>query len=686
MKESPPLLHALLGLKQASSNRALSQVVDIKSMMDVLPISVMLVDSSNMQILSGNSHLSDLTGYTYSELAGLHLTDLFNNWHEETLTELVPNHPKTSKVVTEVYSNPNLHLFAEKLTRRHQPPVDVDLTCSVVHPKETTILIILEPTPASAYHPDQNQDLPQQHSADEYTSQTWEVMNSLLSAVQEHDFISGLELVLHAGTNVTGAKVLAIYKIEERTPRLQFYLGTGETKLLPQELPLKELVHLNQPGQWRIGNRTSCTLYQMARTAGLSSIATTPIGLSNAMVGLVVVGDDKVSPNTLTLPFVQLLANVIGSIFQQQSRLTNIQSDLTRQASELKAKATLEENMHEGIVLLDPTLKIIKLNQAAEMTLGYASREVVGQPVEKLLIGPETLFPALTSAQEGNPSYNLGNVKLYKRNGDAFLALIRVIPVVNDHQVEEIIVLIEDRSEQEQIRLQTEQLEQRALLGEVTAIFAHEVRNPINNISTGLQVMLMNLSEGSPNHGTVMGMLQDCERLADLMNSVLAFSRPTDYEMEKLDMPILLNRLLDRLRPRIAKLNVKYDLKAEFNCPPIQGNMRALEQVFSNLITNALHAMGEKGGNLVLKVQPSTTYEGSVYLEVSVADTGPGIPKEIQEKLFQPFFTTDKSHGTGLGLAIAKRIVIAHQGNIWLESFPVGTVFHVQIPAITNNH
>jgi signal transduction histidine kinase len=102
--------------------------------------------------------------------------------------------------------------------------------------------------------------------------------------------------------------------------------------------------------------------------------------------------------------------------------------------------------------------------------------------------------------------------------------------------------------------------------------------------------------------------------------------------------------------------------------------------VFSNLITNALQAMGDNGGNLVLKVQPSITPEGRSYLEVSVADTGPGIPKESLDRIFNPFFTTGQN-GTGLGLAIAKRVVTAHKGNLWVESFPVGTIFHVQFPA-----
>ena len=112
------------------------------------------------------------------------------------------------------------------------------------------------------------------------------------------------------------------------------------------------------------------------------------------------------------------------------------------------------------------------------------------------------------------------------------------------------------------------------------------------------------------------------------------------------------------------------------------GNLRALEQVFSNLINNALQAMSQIGsGDLALKVQPDHSEEGVESVEVSVADTGPGIPKELQERIFQPFFTT-KPNGTGLGLAITKRIITAHKGNIQVSSFPGGTVFHVQLPAM----
>jgi signal transduction histidine kinase len=236
-------------------------------------------------------------------------------------------------------------------------------------------------------------------------------------------------------------------------------------------------------------------------------------------------------------------------------------------------------------------------------------------------------------------------------------------------------------SEKEQIQVQAQQLEQRALLGEVTAIFAHEVRNPINNISTGLQLMGYNLPEDDPNQEIIARLQSDCDRLGELMKSVLAFSRPTEYEMEPVAIEPLLTRLLDRQRSRTITPNIQTHMQIEPGTPPVRGNARALEQVFANLITNAAQAMSDSGGSIAVKARQIVAGEERRYIQIDVADNGPGIPKELQERIFQPFFTT-KPNGTGLGLAITKRIITAHKGNIQVSSFPGGTVFHVQLPAM----
>jgi signal transduction histidine kinase len=103
--------------------------------------------------------------------------------------------------------------------------------------------------------------------------------------------------------------------------------------------------------------------------------------------------------------------------------------------------------------------------------------------------------------------------------------------------------------------------------------------------------------------------------------------------------------------------------------------------LFINLINNAIDAMNKTGGTLAIRVGVSNSVMNHPQVEVAISDSGPGIPDEIREKLFEPFVTS-KSRGTGLGLAITKRIVTAHQGSISVTTFPGGTVFHVFLPAV----
>jgi signal transduction histidine kinase len=251
---------------------------------------------------------------------------------------------------------------------------------------------------------------------------------------------------------------------------------------------------------------------------------------------------------------------------------------------------------------------------------------------------------------------------------------------MKDDFLQAIVVFFSDVSESEQIRIRTQQLEHRAFLGEFTAVFAHEVRNPINNISTGLQLLTTKLTNEDPNQEIISRMQADCTRLTQLMESVLSFSRPIETKFEPFNIGLLLQRILDRWRPRLSKVNVTALLQVEENLSLVDGDPRSIEQVFTNLISNAVDAMSSDGGTLAVKIIQSLSAASRQQIEVTVSDNGPGIPDEIRERIFEPFVST-KAKGTGLGLAITKRIITAHKGSITVNSFPGGTIFRVVIPA-----
>ena len=345
---------------------------------------------------------------------------------------------------------------------------------------------------------------------------------------------------------------------------------------------------------------------------------------------------------------------------------------------------TIKETTQDGFVLLSADLLIEELNAQAETLLGYATSEICGQPVSNVLIGPSNLIPALQAAQQGIATPNLGEVHLHRRDGVAFLAHISTVPMIIGDELDGVIVLLRDLSAHEEFEVRNQQLEQRALLGEVTAIFAHEVRNPINNISTGLQLMAMNLPSDDPNQDVIGRLNDDCNRLTHLMQSVLTFSRPPEHKYQQVELGELLPALLERWRPRLARLKVKHEFKSTADNSTIIGDPRALEQVFSNLIGNSVEALKVTGDVLSLHIRPSHLEGGRQHVEVNVIDDGPGIPKDLIDRIFEPFVTTNRN-GTGLGLSIAKRIVTAHKGRISVSSVPGGTVFQVVFPLSEDN-
>jgi signal transduction histidine kinase len=242
------------------------------------------------------------------------------------------------------------------------------------------------------------------------------------------------------------------------------------------------------------------------------------------------------------------------------------------------------------------------------------------------------------------------------------------------------VILFTDISEDEKIKLHTQHLEQRAVLGEVTAVFAHEVRNPINNIATGLQLLGTLQEPDDSKQELISRMLGDCNRLNHLMESVLAFSRPIETRFEKIDLPSLLQKILDRWRPRFSKLNIIPFIKRPDESREIMGDPRALEQVFTNLISNSVEAMSVNGGTLGIQIISDESTPARPKMIVELSDTGPGIPPEMRDRIFEPFVTASP-RGTGLGLAITKRIVTAHRGTVILDTFPGGTIFKVSFPA-----
>lgn len=635
------------------------KLAEIEILLDLLPQATLLIDVQEDLILLANSRATELTAFTRADLSRLHPESLFPG--------LVARGLKG-------YLNRDGDLFTTPIRTHNGSEIVVEVELTRLDPDNHWILAVLAPTTL------------RQQQIDDKRRREDQVSNllALILSLQAPDIYQAIDTALKAGIKLIGGDIIAAYLVDPNYPGLTRSVICGSEDLLPELIPSSEVDTLLETYLWMPGKRASTLLQRAARAGNFTYLASTPLGDPQSLAGVVVITGTDPTPSDNILPLLQILGATVSAIVQHHTLTINLMETQRIQTNAIIMGDMIKEAVTEGVIQLAPDLSIVEMNPFAEMALGFASLEVTGQPIENILVGPDNLIPALQAAQDSIPTHNLGNVHLHRRDGIAFLAHIRILPLIISERVEGILIFLRDLSEHEQVQLRNQQLEQRAILGEVTAIFAHEVRNPINNISTGLQLMAMNLADGDSQREFINRLDQDCSRVAHLIDSILSFARPAEHKVELVDMNLLIERLLDRWRPRMARVKVQHHLLNASKNPLVIGDLRALEQVFTNLVSNAVQAMNDQGGTLSITIRNQSVARESDQVEISVADNGPGITEEQRQRIFEPFFTTNKN-GTGLGLAIAKRIITAHKGIISVTSVPGGTVFQVLLPAVEQN-
>jgi len=219
-----------------------------------------------------------------------------------------------------------------------------------------------------------------------------------------------------------------------------------------------------------------------------------------------------------------------------------------------------------------------------------------------------------------------------------------------------------------------------ATIGKVTAGIAHEINNPLNNIYLTAEVLLEDLPniECAERLEMVNDILKQAERAREVVHHLLSFSRSRQSTtLENINLAELLQQTLGFLKNQIRISQVALHTEMPEEPITVTGNANQLQQVFVNIILNAIQAMG-KGGLLTIKVE--ATAENMARVEIS--DNGPSIPEEIKARIFDPFFTT-KSDGTGLGLSVSNSIIEDHNGKITLDSEEDrGTTFYITLPIV----
>jgi two-component system sensor histidine kinase HydH len=220
--------------------------------------------------------------------------------------------------------------------------------------------------------------------------------------------------------------------------------------------------------------------------------------------------------------------------------------------------------------------------------------------------------------------------------------------------------------------------EQLAEVGTLTGGLAHEIKNPLSTVLLNLQLLQEELDPADPAQSRIVNRLatvsREATRLRDILDDFLKYAGKIELRRQSVDLNSLLEELVDFFAPQAQLNRVQVRFKPQPGEVRVSIDPRLIKQTVLNLMLNALQAMGG-GGELILSASLSNSSA-----VIDVIDTGPGIPADEQEKIFQAYYSTKKG-GTGLGLAMARRIVEEHGGQIGVRSeVGKGSDFFIRLP------
>lgn len=246
-----------------------------------------------------------------------------------------------------------------------------------------------------------------------------------------------------------------------------------------------------------------------------------------------------------------------------------------------------------------------------------------------------------------------------------------------------IVVMAQDVTEQKQAQEKMVRAEKLAAVGEVAGHVAHEINNPVGVISAKCRLLLSKRrTEFSEKVGSELEKITLlADRIAEIVKGLLSYSRVSSSARQWMDISGPIDEAVSLVSEYAREKKVEIECQLESGLPGIEANFRELQQVFVNLLLNALDAMPE-GGRIVIAARAPA----SDAVAVTVEDTGAGIPADVRQSIFEPFFTTKaEGRGTGLGLAVCDGLVRSHGGRIEIDStIDVGTRATIHLPLTAN--
>lgn len=366
--------------------------------------------------------------------------------------------------------------------------------------------------------------------------------------------------------------------------------------------------------------------------------------------------------------FFYIVALLISFVVEQEKSARSLLAEKESEFYQLDLlHRSIIESVNAGIITINLHGNIKSFNRAAEEITGLSFSKVENKKIDTVFPGFSEILDKIKSNKREEVLINRDEIVVPGKQNKNIVLGFSISSLIDskDKKIGDIMIF-QDLTASKEMEKEVERSKSFALIGEMAASLAHELRNPMASLCGSIQMLQRNLELDDANERLMQIVLRGRDQLENLVKNFLLLARPNLDGRQEINIKDVIDDVLESLRHGPDWHENIEVVMALCDQTSIYGNVTEIRQALLNLVLNAVQSMSDSG-RLKIETKPLILDNGKGYLEIRISDTGCGIGEDDYNKVFEPFYTT-KERGTGLGLAIVNRIVESHGGRIKVES------------------
>ncbi len=495
------------------------------------------------------------------------------------------------------------------------------------------------------------------------------------------------DVFLKIVVNITGMEMAAIHAYNKKTGKLEIIKSIG----VPQDIYDSVLNILPNEGVSGKAFSESTIIFYSRNSKDnpaisvipdkIGTMIAIPVKFMDLTIGVLAIASQKIiSIKNIDNSFMENITRYIGGMVEHVRQSNDLVNKGKDGFYNRKVIENIIQNLPSGVIYMDTNGKILLFNPVMEQITGIKSRDIINKQVDVFIKQIKLSgFDYADVVKNEVVKKRMNSFGILPDGRDIYFGFT-IAPVKNaNNRVEGVIAIFADLTQVKKMEEEQRRMSHLAMIGEMSARLAHEIKNPLASIIIGIQLFKKRHPDDADSRYLDM-IISEIQRIDDLVRDLLTYSKSSIPHMAKVNIVEVIKNVLNILAPQFEHYNIQINQNIDAAVETeVIVDEPAIHQAIMNIMSNAIDAM-PKGGTITIKVSTQKAskkiiidndikyeYPEQEFLKVDIRDTGMGIEEVYLDKIYTPFFST-KAQGTGLGLSIVKNIMEENMAKIAVES------------------